>query len=151
MQTGPLTMAVPKIAQVNGNFGKPQAVDYRRKSVEVQRQKRWYHVGLVIRDARDKVESKKFEMWLDGKRIAQEKGANSTLTVMILASVISTRTPSTMMAVAGSDLDWFGGRYVYGSAFDEGGFADLAKSLSVEPQGKFTTTWANLKAQRTEK
>ena len=36
--------------------------------------KRWYHVGIVIRDAAAKVEKDKFEMWLDGKRIAQEKG-----------------------------------------------------------------------------
>lgn len=52
----------------------------------------------------------------------------------------------------GSDLDWFGGLIdeviVYGSAFDEADFAELAQPLSVEAQGKFTTTWADLKAQR---
>ena len=52
-----------------------------------------------------------------------------------------------------TDVDWFGGLIdevlVYGSAFDEGDFAKLAEPLSVEPQGKFTTTWAAIKAQRT--
>ena len=54
----------------------------------------------------------------------------------------------------GSNIDWFGGIIdevvVYGSAFDNADFANLAQPLSVEPQGKFTTTWANLKVQRTQ-
>ena len=52
----------------------------------------------------------------------------------------------------GSNIDWFGGIIdevvVYGSAFDNADFANLAQPLSVEPQGKFTTTWANLKTRR---
>ena len=118
--------------------------------------KRWYPVGLVIRDARDKVESKKFEMWLDGKRIAQEKGGQLHAHGDDMGiGHLNQNTVYHDGGGGGSDLDWFGGLIdevvVYGSAFDEGGFADLAKSLSVEPQGKFTTTWASLKAQRTEK
>lgn len=118
--------------------------------------KRWYHVGLVIRDAKDKVESKKFEMWLDGKRIAQEKGGQlHAHGDDIGIGHLNQNTVYHDGGGGGSDLDWFGGLIdeviVYGSAFDEVDFADLASPLSVEPQGKFTTTWADLKAQRTER
>lgn len=118
--------------------------------------KRWYHVGLVIRDARDKVESKKFEMWLDGKHIAQEKGGQLHAHGDDLGvGHLNQNTVYHDNGGGGTNLDWFGGLIdeviVYGSAFDEGDFADLASPLSVEPQGKFTTTWANLKAQHTEK
>ena len=118
--------------------------------------KRWYHVGIVIRDASGKVESKKFEMWLDGKRIAQEKGgqlhAHGDDTGI---GHLNQNTVYHAGGGGGTNLDWFVGLIdeviVYGSAFDEGDFAKLAQPLSVEPQGKFTTTWAHLKAQRTEK
>ena len=119
--------------------------------------KRWYHVGLVIRDAKDKVENKKFEMWLDGKRIAQEKGGQLFAHGDDIG--IGHLNQNTVYHDGGgggqTDVDWFGGIIdevlVYGSAFDEADFATLAEPLSVEAQGKFTTTWANLKAQRTEK
>ena len=116
--------------------------------------KQWYHVGLVIRDARDKVESKKFEMWLDGKRIAQEKGGQlHAHGDDIGIGHLNQNTVYHDGGVGGSDIDWFGGLIdeviVYGSAFDEADFAKLAEPLSVEPEGKFTTTWGHLKAQRT--
>jgi hypothetical protein len=118
--------------------------------------KRWYHVGIVIRDAAGKVESKKFEMWLDGKRIAQEKGGQlhkhgSDIGI----GHLNQSTAYHDGGGGGTNIDWFAGLIdeviVYGSAFDEGDFSKLARPLSVEPQGKFTTTWAHLKAQRTEK
>ncbi len=122
-------------------------------SAEVK-SKRWYHVGLVIRDAAPKVESKKFEMWLDGKRIAQEKGGQLHAHGDDVGIGFTNQN-----AVyhdeggSGTNIDWFAGLIdeviVYGSAFDEGDFADLASPLSVEPQDKFTTTWAGIKAQRT--
>ena len=117
--------------------------------------KQWYHVALVIRDAGNKVESKKFEMWLDGTRIAQEKGGQlfahgDDIGVGHLNqnTVYHDNTGGGM-----TDVDWFGGIIdevlVYGSAFDEADFAELAAPLNVEAQDKFTTTWANIKAQRT--
>ena len=117
--------------------------------------KRWYHVGLVIRDGGAKVESKKFEMWLDGKRIAQEKGGQlHAHGDDIGIGHLNQNTVYHDNGGGGSDLDWFGGLIdevlVYGSAFDEADFAKLAEPLSVEPHGKSTTTWANLKAQRTD-
>ena len=122
-------------------------------SAEVK-SKRWYHVGLVIRDAAAKVESKKFEMWLDGKRIAQEKGGQLHAHGDDIGIGFTNQN-----AVyhdeggSGTNIDWFAGLIdeviVYGSAFDEGDFADLASPLSLEPQDKFTTTWADIKAQRT--
>ena len=118
--------------------------------------KRWYHVGLVIRNASGKVEKDKFEMWLDGKRIAQEKGGQLHAHGDDIGIGFTNQN-----AVyhdeggSGTNIDWFAGLIdevvVYGSAFDEGDFAKLAQPLSVEPQGKFTTTWASLKAQRTQK
>ena len=116
--------------------------------------KRWYHVGIVIRDAAAKVESKKFEMWLDGKRIAQEKGGQlHAHGDDIGIGHLNQNTVYHDGGGGGTNLDWFGGLIdeviVYGSAFDEGDFADLASPLSVEPQDKFTTTWAAIKAQRT--
>ena len=124
-------------------------------SAEVK-SKRWYHVGLVIRDAAGKVEKDKFEMWLDGKRIAQEKGGQLHAHGDDIGIGFTNQN-----AVyhdeggSGTNIDWFEGLIdeviVYGSAFDEGDFSKLAQPLSVEPQGKFTTTWANLKAQRTQK
>ena len=117
--------------------------------------KQWYHVGLVIRDAAAKVENKKFEMWLDGKLIAQEKGGQLHAHGDDLG--IGHTNQNAVYhddGGGGSDIDWFGGLIdeviVYGSAFDEADFTALAKPLSVEPNGKFTTTWASLKAQRTQ-
>ena len=124
-------------------------------SAEVK-SKRWYHVGLVIRDAAGKVEKDKFEMWLDGKRIAQEKGGQLHAHGDDIGIGFTNQN-----AVyhdeggSGTNIDWFAGLIdevvVYGSAFNEGDFKKAAQGLSVEPQGKFTTTWASLKAQRTQK
>ena len=119
--------------------------------------KRWYHVGIVIRDAAAKVESKKFEMWLDGKRIAQEKGGqlHAHGDDIGIGHLNQNTVYHDGSGGGATNVDWFGGLIdeviVYGSAFDEGDFAKLAQPLSVEPQGKFTTTWASLKAQRTQK
>ena len=124
-------------------------------SAEVK-SKRWYHVGLVIRDAAGKVEKDKFEMWLDGKRIAQEKGGQLHAHGDDIGIGFTNQN-----AVyhdeggSGTNIDWFAGLIdevvVYGSAFNEADFRKASQGLSVEPQGKFTTTWASLKAQRTQK
>ena len=124
-------------------------------SAEVK-SKRWYHVGLVIRDAAGKVEKDKFEMWLDGKRIAQERGGQLHAHGDDIGIGFTNQN-----AVyhdeggSGTNIDWFAGLIdevvVYGSAFDEADFRKASQGLSVEPQGKFTTTWASLKAQRTQK
>lgn len=117
--------------------------------------KRWYHVGIVIRDAAAKVENDKFEMWLDGKLIAQEKGGQLHAHSDDLGiGHLNQNTVYHDGGGGGTNLDWFGGIIdevlIYGSAFDEADFAELASPLSVEAQGKFTTTWGHLKAQRTE-
>ena len=124
-------------------------------SAEVK-SKQWYHVGLVIRDAAGKVEKDKFEMWLDGKRIAQEKGGQLHAHGDDIGIGFTNQN-----AVyhdeggSGTNIDWFAGLIdevvVYGSAFNEADFRKASQGLSVEPQGKFTTTWASLKAQRTQK
>lgn len=118
--------------------------------------KRWHHVGLVVRDAAGKVEKDKFELWLDGKRVAKEDGGQ--LHAHSDDNGIGHTNQNTVYhdeGGGGSDIDWFGGlideMIVYNSPFDEADFAELAQPLSVEPHSKFTTTWAHLKAQRTDK
>lgn len=113
----------------------------------------WYHVGLVLRNAADKIEDDKLEMWLDGKLIKKEEGA-----------LLHPHGDDTGIGFlnqnsfyhdggrAATNTDWFGGLIdeviVYGSAFKAADFAQLAQPLTVEPQGKFTTTWGNMKARR---
>ena len=116
---------------------------------------RWYHVGLVIRDAVDAVEPDKFEMWLDGERIASEEGGalyghgDDIGIAHVNANAVFHDEDG-----EGTDIHYFGGIIdevvVYGSAFDEADFAAYAGvATSVAPQDKFTTTWADIKARRT--
>ncbi|MDE0318226.1 MAG: hypothetical protein OXM61_25370 [Candidatus Poribacteria bacterium] len=119
---------------------------------------RWYHVALVIRDGSNAVEDDKFEMWLDGEMIASEPGGQ------LFAHGDNTGIAHTNQNAvfhdddgAGTDIHFFGGIIdeviVYNSAFDADDFAEYAEVIkattSVEPQGKYTTTWGTLKAQRT--
>ena len=121
-------------------------------SVKIQ-SNRWYHVGLVIRDAAGKVENDKFEMWLDGKLIRKEKGGqlhphadNNGIGYLNQNSFYHDG------GRAATNTDWFGGMIddvvIYGSAFNQADFTELTQPLSVEPGAKFTTTWANMKTQR---
>jgi len=115
--------------------------------------KQWYHVGLVLRDASGKVENNKFELWLDGKRVAREPGGQ----LHAHADNIGIGHTNQNAVYhddggSGTNIDWFEGMLddmiVYGSAFDAADFAELARPLNVEPSGKSTTTWAALKSQR---
>lgn len=115
----------------------------------------WYHVGLVIRDAAGKVEKDKFEMWLDGELI--DKADGGQLHAHGDDNGIGFVNQNAVYhddGGAGTNIDWFDGLIdevvVYSSSFTKADFAELTQPLSVEPQGKFTTTWANLKAQRTQ-
>ena len=115
----------------------------------------WYHVGLVIRDATNAVEPGKFEMWLNGEMIASEEGGalfghgDDIGIAHVNANAVFHDEDG-----AGTNIHYFGGAIdevvVYNSAFDESDFAEYAAPVvSVEPQDKFTTTWASIKAQRT--
>ncbi len=117
--------------------------------------KTWYHVALALRGAAGAVEKDKFEMWLDGKLIAKADGGQlHPHGDDIGIGFVNQNAVYHDDGGSGSNIDWFGGIIdevvVYGSAFDNADFANLAQPLSVEPQGKFTTTWANLKTQRTQ-
>ncbi len=119
---------------------------------------RWYHVALVLRDTINEVQDGKFEMWLDGEMIASEPGGQ------LFAHGDNTGIAHTNQNAvfhdddgSGTDIHFFGGIIdeviVYNSAFDADDFAEYKKVIqnitSVEPQGKYTTTWGTLKAQRT--
>lgn len=115
----------------------------------------WYHVALVLRDAKDEVESDKFEMWLNGKLVASEDGgALYGHGAAIAIGKVNADTVFHDEVISGTDVHYFGGSVdeliVYNSAFDEADLAEYADAVvSVEPQDKFTTTWAAVKAQRT--
>ena len=116
---------------------------------------RWHHVALVLRDAANKVEDDKLELWLDGKLAAKEKGGqlfshvNDTSIGYVLQKTIYHDGGG-----EGSNIDWFGGIIdeviFYNSAFNEGDFSKLTLPLSVESGGKFTTTWGYLKGKQTD-
>ena len=116
---------------------------------------RWHHVALVLRDTADKVEDDKFEMWLDGKLVGTESGGQ--LYAHTNDTSIGYVTQKTIYHDGVEDLSnvgWFDGIIddviVYNSAFDDADFAKIAQPLSVEPDGKYATTWGNLKSNRLE-
>ena len=116
---------------------------------------RWHHVALVIRDAADALEDDKFEMWLDGKLVAKEAGGQLYKHINDTSfGYVSQKTIYHDGIEDLSDVGWFGGIIdefiVYNSAFDATDFAAIALPLSVESEGKFTTTWGYLKDKLTE-
>ncbi|MDE0483737.1 MAG: hypothetical protein OXI67_14235 [Candidatus Poribacteria bacterium] len=119
------------------------------------RSNRWHHVAVVIRNAADKVENGKLEMWLDGKLVGKDAGGQ--LHAHGNDTSIGYVTQKTIYHDGVEDLSnvgWFGGIIdeviVYNSAFDAADFREIAHPLSVELQGKFTTTWGYLKTKRME-
>lgn len=112
--------------------------------------KQWYYVALVIRNARNKVESDKFEMWLDGELIGKAKGSYLQAHGQDIGIAhVSQHTKYHDSSGRGRDVDWFEGLIdeivIYNRALDVANLTRLMDPLNVEPQGKFTTTWANLK------
>lgn len=112
--------------------------------------KRWYYVALVIRNARNKVESNKFEMWLEGELIGKAKGAYLQAHGQDIGIAhVSQHTKYHDGSGRGRDVDWFEGLIdeivIYNRALNEANLTRLMDPLKVESQGKFTTTWANLK------
>ncbi len=119
------------------------------------RSNRWHHVALVIRDASDRVENDKFEMWLDGKLIAKEKGGQLHMHGNnISIGHVTQKTVYHDGIQEGNNVDWFSGVIdeviVYNSAFDRTDLTKIAQPLSIVPKGKSTTTWGYLKSKRTE-
>lgn len=114
----------------------------------------WYHVGLVIRDASGAVESDKFEFWLDGK--LKEKVDGGQLHPHADNNGIGYLHQNTVYHDDGGGItvpdDFFDGLLdeviIYNSAFDQGDFNSVAGPLSVDVQGKSTTTWGYLKTKR---
>ena len=112
-----------------------------------------------LRDTKNAVEDDKFELWLDGEKVASEPGGqlNAHADDIGIAHYQYKTQFSTMTMVQGTNIHYFGGTIdeviVYNSAFDADDFAEYADVIqaaaSVEPKNKFTTTWGTLKTQRT--
>lgn len=114
----------------------------------------WYHIALVIRDGAGAVEKDKFEFWLDGKLKEKADGGqlhphadNNGLGYLNQNTVYHDNEGAITVPA-----DFFDGLLdeviIFNSAFDQGDFNSLAAPLSVEAQGKFTTTWGYLKTKR---
>ncbi len=113
--------------------------------------KRWYYVALVIRNATNKVLADKFEMWLDGKLVEKTKGALLQAHGQDIGIAhVSQHTKYHDETGRGRDVDWFEGLIdevvIYNRALSAAGLTRLMNPLSVEPEGKITTTWGNLKS-----
>lgn len=113
--------------------------------------KKWYYVALVIRNGTNKVESNKFEMWLDGELVGKTKGAYLQAHGQDIGIAhVSQHTKYHDDTGKGRDVDWFEGLIdeivIYNRALNASDLSDLMNPLNVEPRGKFTTTWADLKA-----
>ena len=112
--------------------------------------KRWYYVVLVIRNATNKVQTDKFEMWMEGELIEKARGAQLQAHGQDIGIAhVSQHTKYHDGTGRGRDVDWFVGLIdevvIYNRALSAANLTRLMDPLSVEPQGKFTITWANLK------
>ena len=112
--------------------------------------KRWYYVALVIRNGTNKVESNKVEMWMDGELIGKAKGAYLQAHGQDIGIAhVSQHTKYHDGSGRGRDVDWFEGLIdeivIYNSALNVTNLSRLMNPLNVAPQGKFTTTWGNVK------
>lgn len=94
-------------------------------------------------------------MWLDGKLVGKEPGGQ--LHAHTNNTSIGYVTQKTIYHDGVEDLSnvgYFDGILdevlVYNSAFDKEDFIKIAQPLSVEPEGKFTTTWGYLKDKWTK-
>ncbi len=113
--------------------------------------KKWYYVALVIRNGTNKVTSNKFEMWMDGKLIGKAEGTLLQAHGQDIGIAhVSQHTKYHDGTGRGRDVDWFEGRIdeivIYNRALNASNLSELMNPFHVEPQGKFTTTWAVLKA-----
>ena len=119
------------------------------------KENRWHHVAAVIRDAADAVEDDKLEMWLDGKLVGKESGGQIFAhTNNTSIGYVTQKTVYHDGVEELSNVGWFGGIIdevlVYNSAFDKEDFTKIAQPLSVESEGKYTTTWGYLKGKWTK-
>lgn len=114
--------------------------------------RQWYYVALVIRNATNRVQSDKFEMWLDGELIGKEKGSQLQAHGQDIGIAhVSQHTKYHDGGGRGKDVDWFEGQIdeivIYNSALNTTNLLKLMNPLHVEPKDKITITWGNLKIQ----
>lgn len=117
------------------------------------RSRHWYYVALVIRNATNRVQSDRFEMWLNGKLVGKARGAQLQAHGQDMGIAhVSQHTKYHDGSGRGRDIDWFDGLIdevvIYNSALNITNLGKLMNPLSVEPIQKITTTWGNLKNAR---
>ena len=91
-------------------------------------------------------------MWLDGKLVANEEGGQLHAHANdISIGYVTQKTIYHDGLADGTNIDWFAGVIdevlVYNSAFTNADFVKIAHPLSVESEGKSTTTWGYLKSR----
>ena len=113
--------------------------------------KRWYHVALLIRDAKGAVENGKFEMWLDGSLVEKRPGGqlhahgdDTGIGAIVQNAVFHDNTGAT------SFTDHFGGVIeelrIYNASLTRAEMEQDARAfLSVESRGKLAVRWGALK------
>ena len=98
--------------------------------------KKWYHLGLVIRDAKDKVEK-------GGQLHAHSDDIG-------VGYVNQNAVFHDEKGGAGSDVDHFAGLIdevgVYGKALVAADFQDLTTALAVDHNDKVAVTWGKIKS-----
>lgn len=139
-----------------GAWNRAEAINWQGAWISDDiKSKTWYHVTVVIRNGANKVEKDKLELWLDGKLVDTADGGQ------LFAhgddngiGFVNQNAVYHDNGGAGTNIDWFGGLIdevvIYSSSFTKTDIEELVGALDVAPQAKFTTTWANLKAQRTQ-
>ena len=115
--------------------------------------KTWYHIALVLRNAGNKVEKDRFEMWLDGELIAKEPGGQLfSHGDDIGIGAVNQNTVFHDEDGAGTNIHHFEGIidevWMYRAALSEKELRDQARNyLAVRAAGKLATRWGALKAR----
>ena len=114
--------------------------------------KKWYHIGLVIRDAKAKVEKDKFEMWINGSLVVQEKGGQlfAHSDDIGIGYVNQNAVFHDEKGGDGANVDHFAGMIdevgVYGKALDAAEFQGLTAALAVDTMDKVAVTWGKIQS-----
>jgi len=114
---------------------------------------KWYHIALILRDGQDVFQPDKLEMWMNAKLIDRDSGGqlirHGNLTGI---GAVNGNTAFHDGIVEDTNVHHFKGVIddvrLYDAALNQDDIRNLAGPLAVEPNNRFTTTWAAIKARR---